>query len=49
LRLLENPSRFLSSVQIGITLIGILAGAFSGATLAEHLAGYLLAGLRLGF
>jgi putative hemolysin len=43
LRLIENPSRFLSSVQIGITLIGILAGAFSGATLAEHLAGYLAA------
>ncbi len=38
LRLAENPSRFLSSVQIGITLVGILAGAFGGATLAEVLA-----------
>lgn len=38
LRLIENPGRFLSSVQIGITLIGVLAGAFSGATLAGHLA-----------
>jgi putative hemolysin len=47
LRLIENPSRFLSSVQIGITLIGILAGAFSGATLAEYLAGYL-AGFGIG-
>ena len=41
LRLLENQPRFLSSVQIGITLIGVLAGAFGGATLAGHLAGYL--------
>ncbi|MEK0082539.1 hemolysin family protein [Benzoatithermus flavus] len=38
LALIENPGRFLSSVQIGITLIGVLAGAFSGATLAGHLA-----------
>lgn len=47
LRLLENQSRFLSSVQIGITLIGVLAGAFGGATLAEDLAGYLV-GFGLG-
>lgn len=39
--LAENPGRFLSSVQIGITLVGILAGAYSGATLAEHLAEWL--------
>lgn len=38
LGLLENQARFLSSVQIGITLIGVLAGAFGGATLAEDLA-----------
>src|SRR5690349_13841323 len=41
LALLDNPGRFLSSVQIGITLVGILAGVFSGATLAERLAAYL--------
>ena len=41
LRLLDNQARFLSSVQIGITLIGVLAGAFGGATLAEDLAGWL--------
>ncbi len=44
LRLLDEPSEFLSTVQVGITLIGILAGAFSGATLsgpvAEALVGY---------
>lgn len=39
--LAENPSRFLSTVQIGITLVGILAGAFGGATIAGILAEYL--------
>ena len=48
LRLAEEPGRFLSSVQIGITLIGILAGAFSGATLAERLADYLASTGLLG-
>ncbi|MGE4078823.1 MAG: hemolysin family protein [Reyranella sp.] len=37
LALAENPGRFLSTVQIGITLVGILAGAFSGATLGARL------------
>jgi magnesium and cobalt exporter, CNNM family len=37
LGLIEDPSRFLSTVQIGITLVGIFAGAFGGATLAEPL------------
>ena len=37
----DDPSRFLSAVQIGITLIGILAGAFSGATLATKLGTWL--------
>jgi len=41
LDLAENPSHFLSTVQIGITLVGILAGAFGGATIAEILAGQL--------
>jgi CBS domain containing-hemolysin-like protein len=31
LKLAEEPGRFLSTVQIGITLVGVLAGAFSGA------------------
>ncbi len=35
LALTESPTRFLSTVQIGITLVGILAGAFGGATLAS--------------
>jgi putative hemolysin len=39
--LASDPGRFLSTVQIGITLVGILAGAFSGATLAARLAGWL--------
>src|SRR3954447_17677728 len=33
LDLAADPGRFLSTVQIGITLIGILAGAYSGASL----------------
>jgi putative hemolysin len=37
LDLAENPTRFLSTVQVGITLIGILAGALGGARLAERL------------
>ena len=41
LALAEDPSRFLSTVQIGITLIGIFAGAFGGATLAAGVARYI--------
>ncbi|NNU81766.1 HlyC/CorC family transporter [Halovulum dunhuangense] len=41
LRLAADPGRFLSSVQIGITLVGVLSGAFSGATLGVRLAGAL--------
>ncbi len=37
LKLLEDPTRFLSAVQAGITLIGVFAGAYSGATLADPL------------
>src|SRR5215217_4730536 len=38
LALAADPGRFLSTVQIGITLIGILAGAYSGASLGEPVA-----------
>lgn len=38
LALAENPGRFLSTVQVGITLVGILAGAYGGATIAEKIA-----------
>jgi putative hemolysin len=41
IRLAENPGRFLSTVQIGITLVGILAGAFSGASLGNRLSTWL--------
>ena len=40
LALLAEPTRFLSTVQIGITLIGILSGALGGATIAETLAAF---------
>lgn len=41
IRLAEDPGRFLSSVQIGITLVGVLSGAFSGATLGARLTAWL--------
>lgn len=43
LNLSESPGRFLSSVQIGITLVGVLSGAFSGATLGQRVAEALAA------
>lgn len=49
LALSEDPGRFLSTVQIGITLVGILTGAFSGAALGGLLAALLEgAGLSRG-
>lgn len=41
LELAEAPNRFLATVQVGITLVGILAGAFGGATIADQIAGAL--------
>lgn len=38
LELAAHPTNFLSTVQVGITLIGVLAGAFGGAGIAEVLA-----------
>ena len=43
LELLEDSTSFLSAVQVGITLIGILTGVYSGATFAEHLGADLAA------
>lgn len=41
LKLASDPGRFLSTVQIGITLVGVLSGAFSGATLGARLSSWL--------
>jgi putative hemolysin len=41
LKLAESPNNFLSTVQVGISLIGILTGAFGGATIANRLAVYV--------
>ena len=41
LRLRENPERFLAAVQVGITLVGAIAGAFGGSRLAGPLAAWL--------
>ena len=49
LALASDPGKFLSTVQIGITLIGVLSGAFSGATLGQRLTVWLTeAGLSQG-
>jgi putative hemolysin len=42
LALASDPGKFLSTVQIGITLIGVLSGAFSGATLGLRLTAWLV-------
>ena len=38
LALAHDPNKFLSTVQFGITMVGVLAGAYGGATIAEQLA-----------
>src|SRR5690554_6602589 len=46
LELLDDPSDFLAAVQIGITLVGVLAGAFGGAAFAEGVSVYIA---KIGF
>lgn len=41
IKLIENPSRFLSTLQVGITIISLLTGVFSGDKLSEPLHLYL--------
>src|SRR5262245_7312952 len=41
MRLLDNPTDFLSTVQVGITFVGMLAAAYSGATVAEEIGTWL--------
>lgn len=41
LKLQANPSRLLSTVQIGITLVGIVAGAYGGATLSVYVEAWI--------
>jgi putative hemolysin len=43
IQLAADPGRFLSTVQIGITLIGIIAGAYSGASLGGPMAQRMMA------
>lgn len=50
IRLMENPDKFLSTIQIGITLIGILTGLFSGAAFSSALGDlFVKAGLSHGW
>ena len=49
LSLASDPGKFLSTVQIGITLVGVLSGAFSGATIGLRLASWLMGfGMSVG-
>ncbi len=41
LKLLEKPENFLSAIQIGITLIGIVSGAYGGMQLSDDLTAFL--------
>lgn len=41
IKLLDKPEHFLSSVQVGITLIGIVAGAYGGAALTDDMVAFL--------
>lgn len=41
LRLQEEPTRFLSAIQVGITLIAVFTGVFGGATIAEEIAAWI--------
>jgi putative hemolysin len=43
LDLAKSPGDFLSTIQVGITLVGVLAGAFGGATIAEKFIPYVSA------
>ncbi|MBI1317402.1 MAG: DUF21 domain-containing protein [Candidatus Hydrogenedens sp.] len=38
LRLLEDPTRLLSAIQVGITMVGIITGVVGGASVAEEIA-----------
>lgn len=42
LALSSDPGRFLSTVQVGITLVGVLSGALSGATIGVRLSDWLI-------
>jgi putative hemolysin len=48
IEILENPEHFLSSVQVGITLIGIISGAYGGAALSDDMNGFLSQFIFLG-
>ena len=47
LDLAEDPNRFLSTVQVGITLVGVIAGAFGGTTVGRQLGEWLEANTAL--
>lgn len=41
LKLAQDPTSFLSTVQVGITLVGVLTSVFGGARISDNLAGWI--------
>ena len=48
LKLIENPTSFLSTIQVGITLAGFLGSAFAAENFAERLSGFLVRTFHIG-
>jgi putative hemolysin len=50
LRMMDEPDRFLSSIQVGITLIGVISGAYGGIAIADHISKLFVAfGLQMEY
>jgi putative hemolysin len=37
--MMDSPDRFLSSIQVGITMVGVISGVFGGVAIADHISG----------
>jgi putative hemolysin len=50
IRMMDTPDRFLSSIQVGITMVGVISGVYGGVAIAAHITGlfiWLGMGVRL--
>lgn len=45
IRMMDTPDRFLSSIQVGITMVGVISGVYGGVAIANHVSGFFA---RLG-
>jgi putative hemolysin len=47
LKMMDTPDRFLSSIQVGITMVGVISGVYGGVAIAGHISGFfVLLGLQ---